>query len=245
VIADVLDPSSLDGLPQADRVLYCVGFDRSAGVPIATVYVDGLRHALWRLVDRTNRLVYASSTGVFGGDDGGWVDEATPADPRTESGWACLGGERVIEEEEYAADLNLAATILRFSGLYGPGRIVRRQAIERGEPIAGDPEKILNLIHIDDAAGVSIAALDNVSASRLYLVSDDRPVTRREYYGLVAECLSCPVPQFEPAKPGSPEAARDGSNKRVSNAKMHAELGVTLAYPDITTGVPAALGLKN
>src|SRR4051794_24826107 len=49
VAADVLDRYSLEGLPEAGRALYCVGFDRTAGVPIRTVYVDGLRHALGRL----------------------------------------------------------------------------------------------------------------------------------------------------------------------------------------------------
>ena len=82
--------------------------------------------------------------------------------------------------------------ILRFAGLYGPGRIVRRALIERGEPIPGDPSKLFNLIQIEDAARVAAAALAAASPDGLYLVSDDRPVTRGEYYSLLATLLNAP-----------------------------------------------------
>jgi nucleoside-diphosphate-sugar epimerase len=236
IVADVTVPDSLARLPEVDRVLYCVGFDRSKGLPIRTVYVDGLRHALGHLVDRAGKLVYASSTGVYGQDDGGWVDEDSPAEPRSESGRACLEAESVIRSYEL-----INSTILRYSGLYGPGRIMRREGLIKGEPIIGDPEKYLNLIQIDDAAKVAIAALDADQAGGLYLASDDRPAPRREFYALAAEALGAPRPRFESPDPNSPKAGRDESNKRVSNARMHAELEVVLTYPDITTGVPAAI----
>ncbi len=234
IVADVTVSDSLARLPEVDRVLYCVGFDRSKGVPIRAVYVDGLRHALGHLIDRASKLVYASSTGVYGQDDGGWVDENSAAEPRSESGRACLEAEAVIGSYEL-----LPSTILRYSGLYGPGRIMRREGLLKGEPVVGDPEKFLNLIHIDDAARVAVAALDADEAGPLYLASDDRPVVRREFYALAAEQLGAPAPRFEPPGLDSPKAGRDESNKRVSNARMKAELGVTLAYPDITSGVPA------
>jgi nucleoside-diphosphate-sugar epimerase len=240
VVADVMVPDSLARLPEVDRVLYCVGFDRSKGVPIRAVYVDGLRHALGHLVDRAGLLVLASSTGVYGQEDGGLVDEDSPTEPRTESGRACLEAEAVVRSYEL-----LPSTILRFSGLYGPGRIMRREALLKGEPIAGDPDKYLNLIHIDDAARVAIAALDRAGSGSLFLASDDRPVTRREFYGLAAESLGAPAPRFEPPAVDSPKSGRDESNKRVSNARMRAELAVELAYPDIASGVPAALRAES
>ena len=239
VLADVLDPSTLDGLPEVDAVLYCVGFDRSAGRPIPEVYVGGLSHALDRLAGRVGTLVHASSTGVYGGDHGDWVDETSPTDPRTESGRACLEGEGLVRDWE--ANGPGRATILRFSGLYGPGRVMRRDSLLRGEPVVGDPEKFLNLIHIDDAASASVAALDAAGTGALYLISDDRPSPRREFYARVAEALGAPPPRFRPPAPGSPESSREGSNKRVSNRRMHADLGVALRYPDIEAGVPAAL----
>ncbi len=239
MVADVLVPESLARLPEVDRVLYCVGFDRSKGVPIRSVYVDGLRHALGHLVDRAGMLVYAGSTGVYGQNDGGWVTEDSPAEPQSESGKACLEAEELIRSNEVEGPL--PATILRFSGLYGPGRIMKRDDLLSGKPIAGDPDKFLNLIHIDDAATAAVAALDQGEGKSLYLVSDDRPAPRREFYTLAAEALGGPAPRFEPPEPGSGKAGREESNKRISNALMHAELDFTLKYPDITTGVPAAV----
>lgn len=239
VVADVLDPDSLAAFPEADRVLYCVGFDRSAGVPIRTVYVDGLRHALGRLIDRAGKLVYVGSTGVYGQDDGGWVDEDSPAHPRTDSGRACLEAETVVRG--YKAEGELPSAVVRFSGLYGPGRIMRRESLLRGEPIVGDPTKYLNLIHIEDAAAAAVAVLDRGSPGRLYLASDDRPVPRSEFYALAAESLGAPLPRFVPPEPRSPAAGREESNKRVSNRRIRVELGLTLRYPDIRSGVPAAL----
>ena len=235
VIADVLDADSLARLPAVERVLYCVGYDRSAGVSMRTVYVEGLRHVLDRLAGRVGRWVYASSTSVHGQEDGGWIDEDSPAVPRHEAGRVCLDAEDLIRER--GGDV----VTLRFAGLYGPGRIVRRALVERGEVLVGDPSKYLNLIHLDDAAGASVAAFERGEAGRTYLACDDRPVERREYYGLVARCLGAPPPRFAPPTPEGLETRREETNKRVSNRRLRSELGVQLAYPDITTGVPAAL----
>ena len=236
VLADVLNPGSIR-LPATDRLLYCVGFDRTAGVPMRTVYVEGLRNVLDRLPNAVGRFAYASSTGVYGQDDGGWVDEDSPTEPRHEAGKVCLEGEETARAWG-------PAIVVRFSGLYGPGRVLRKAAIERREPIVGDPRKFLNVIHIDDAATATIAALDRGEPGRVYLASDDRPVERSEYYARVAECLGASPPRFEPPAPGSAEAKREESNKRASNRRMRSELGVSLAYPDIATGIPAALAAE-
>ena len=239
VIADVLQPDSLRDLPSADRVFYCVGFDRSAGAAMRAVYVDGLRSVLDHLRPSTERIVYASSTGVYGQTSGEWVDEDSPTVPWHESGRVCLEAEGCVRQWAGAHSLN--AVVLRFAGLYGPGRIVRRTILEQGEPIPGDPEKFLNLVHIDDAAQAAAVALNADEPASIYVVADDRPVTRREYYSVAAGSLGAPEPRFELLLPGSPESARDATNKRVANHRMRRGLGVALRYPDITTGLPAAL----
>ena len=239
IVADVLDPSSLVALPNVDRILYCVGFDRTRNIPMRTVYVDGLRNVLTEVGRRTEvsppRLVYASSTGVYARDDGGWVDEDYPAEPRHESGKVCL------EAEGVARSSGLPLCILRFSGLYGSGRIMRMATLAKGEPVIGNPDKWLNVIHIDDAATAAVAALDQVDSDPIYVISDDRPVLRSEFYTLAARCLSAPPPSFILPEPGSPEAKREESNKRASNKRMKERLHVALKYPDITTGLPAIL----
>jgi nucleoside-diphosphate-sugar epimerase len=135
----------------------------------------------------------------------------------------------------------MSAIILRFAGLYGPGRLVRRGLVERGDAIPGDPDRFLNLIHIDDAARAAAAALASGEPESIYIVADDRPVTRREYYTRVATLLRAPEPRFESPQPETGKAARDETNKRVANHRMKRGLGLALTYPDITTGLPAAL----
>ncbi len=105
----------------------------------------------------------------------------------------------------------------------------------------GDPGKWLNLIHIDDAASAAIAALERGVSGRVYLASDDRPVERQEFYGRAASGLGAPPPRFVKPEPESAEARREESNKRISNRRITTELGLRLAYPDITTGLDAAI----
>ncbi len=239
VHADVLDPDSLARLPRSERVFYCVGFDRAAGVAMRTVYVDGLANALEALAGRTKRVVYASATSVYGRNDGGWVDEETPTAPTTESGRVCLDAERLAARVCDGHGLELV--IVRYSGLYGPGRILRRSALERGEPVVGDPSKFLNLIHVDDAAAAAVAALDRGAAGRTYLATDDRPLERREFYQSAATALGAPAPRFVAPEPGSPEARREESNKRVSNRRITSELGLALRFPNVLDGLVASL----
>jgi nucleoside-diphosphate-sugar epimerase len=242
LIMDVLHPASLRNLPAADRVFYCVGFDRSAGASMRAVYVDGLLNVLDSLPHEVSRLVYASSTGVFGQTDREWVDEQTPPCPRTESGIICLEAEERLRDWSQKRAGAVSVVILRFAGLYGPGRVVRRALVERGEPVPGDPSRLFNLIHVDDAAGVTEKALSAASPEPLYLVSDDRPVTRLNYYSLLARLLSAPEPTFTLPEAGSPEESRDATSKRVANHRMKAGFGIELIYPDITSGLPASLG---
>lgn len=240
IVADVLDPASLTALPTAEYVLHCVGFDRKAGLPMRAVYVDGLRHVLDALAGRVGRFVYASSTGVYGQSDGGWVDETSATEPVSAAGQVVKEAEKVVET--FRRDRVLDAVTLRFSGLYGPGRILRRASLERGEVIPGDPDHWLNLIEIRDAAACVLAVLEHPApVSTTYNASDDRPISRADFYRLVAHQLGLPEPRFESSQDESRGGGRDASNKRVSNARIKAQLGVRLMYPDVTTGIPAAL----
>jgi nucleoside-diphosphate-sugar epimerase len=241
VILDVLKLANVLTWPRVERVFYCVGFDRASGATMRSVYVDGLRDVVASLPDSVRRLVYASSTGVYGQTGGEWVDEGSEARPVTESGQVCLEAEEVVREWSLAR--GVSCVVLRFSGLYGPARVVRRAAIERREAISGDGDRFLNLIHIDDAVTASYAAIFASGVEPMYLICDDRPVTRKEYYGLAARLLGAAEPRFEPPLPGSSEEVRDASNKRVSNELIKRELGVVLSYPDISTGLKSALEL--
>ena len=97
----------------------------------------------------------------------------------------------------------------------------------------------LNLIHVDDAAAVVVAAADSAARRkvRVYCVSDGQPVERGEYYSEVARQIGAPPPRFVEPDPNSPRAARAEANRRISNARMLADLRVTLAYPDYRAGL--------
>src|SRR3954454_2097788 len=82
IVADVTRPETLTQLPVAESVLFAVGFDRDGSKSIQEVYANGMSNVLAALPAETGRLIYISTTGVYGPADGGWVDEVTAPDPR-------------------------------------------------------------------------------------------------------------------------------------------------------------------
>lgn len=243
IVGDVTDPATLAALPAADTLLYAVGFDRSAGHAQRAVYVDGLRNVLAEVRQRSGRLIYVSSSSVYGQQQGEWVDETSPTVPATSSGEVCLAAEQVVWEF-FPPDKPPArhdAVILRLSGLYGPGRLLRRMdAVKSGTPIAGDPRGWLNLVHVDDAVGAVRAADVWPTAGTTCLVSDDRPVTRGEYFTQLARLAGADPPLFDASQPTRGPAGSLG--KRCRNRKLREELGVELQYPTIDEGLPHAVG---
>ncbi len=209
IVADVVRRATLVDLPRADTIVYAVGFDRTAGRSMHEVYVEGLAAVLDALPPDSGKLIYISSTGVYGSADGGWIGEQTPPHPDREGGQACLAAEAVLR----AHPLVERSIILRMAGLYGPGRIPRRREIEAGTPLAVPTEGHLNLIHVDDAAQVVLAAAERAAGGSLYLVSDGHPVPRREYYQELARQLGAPPPHFIPPAADSPAADRARSGQ--------------------------------
>jgi nucleoside-diphosphate-sugar epimerase len=234
VVGDVLDPDRLRGLPAADTVVFSVGFDRSAGRPMRDVYVGGLGNVLAALPP-PGRFVYVSSTGVYGHSGGEEVDEDAATEPAEESGRVVLEAERLLRQRLPAA------VVLRFAGIYGPGRLLRRQAVEAGEPLIGDPERWLNLIHVEDGAAAVLAAADHAPPGMVCNVADDRPVRRRDFYTLLARLLGAPAPRFVPPAPGAPLPPHERTNRRVVNRRLRTELGLRLRYPSYEDGLPASL----
>jgi nucleoside-diphosphate-sugar epimerase len=240
IIADVTRRESLNNLPAADSVLFAVGYDRSASSnhTIEQVYAGGVGNVLAALPSQVGRFIYISTTGVYGAASGEWVDEATPTDPRRDGGHASLAAEDQIT----ASSLAVRATILRLAGIYGPNRVPFLDKLRAAEPIPAPAAGYLNLIHVDDAAEVVVAADQLAPAGpRIYCVSDGQPVERGEYYSEVARQIGASPPQFTAPDPNSPRAARAESNRRVRNDRMLAELRVTLAYPDYRAGLAAIL----
>lgn len=238
VVADVTRPESLGTLPDVDRVVYCVAYDRSQGLPRSASAGDGLRAVIERVAGSAGVVLYTSTTGVYGQNDGSWVDEDSPAEPATESGHACLQAERAGLEAAKGRGIRFLA--LRLAGIYGPHRIIRRASLERGEPIAADPGHWINLIHVEDAARAIIEALDAEGFRGTYNVADGHPATRRELYEAAAKVLGAPAPTFAGPAPGS----RDESNKRVGARRLAEALAFRPEYPDARSGLVASLAAE-
>ncbi|HUE16548.1 MAG TPA: SDR family oxidoreductase [Planctomycetaceae bacterium] len=234
IVGDVLEPSSLRSLPPADVVLYAVGYDRQAGAAKREVYVQGLENVLREVAPRLGRFLYVSSTSVYGQDAGEWVDETSPWVPATEDGQICLNAEEIARSYlPHGSD----AIVLRFSGIYGPGRLLRRiESVRNREPILANPEGFLNLIHVDDGARVVTELAERGQAGATYLVTDNQPIRRREYYARLAELVGAAPPIFH-----TDAAAANRLNKRCSNARIRAELDDILRFPTIDTGLADAI----
>ncbi len=234
IVCDIVRPDTLRALPEVETVLYAVGFDRGSGATMRAVYVDGLANVLAHL-PKPKRFIYVSSSSVYGQSDGGWIDECAATDPIEESGRIVLAAEAVLRERMPDA------IVLRFAGIYGPGRLLRRQSIEKGEPIVGAADKWLNLIHVEDGAQVVLNAEQHGEPGRVYNVCDDHPVRRRLFYATMARVLGAPEPRFVPPSPDQPTPPHEKGNRRLNNRRMKAELHAALRYPDYDGGLRASV----
>lgn len=250
---DVTIPETLDwlggvqsfGEARVASLLYAVGYDRSAaaGPDIHAVYAGGLQNVLAALPPTVTRVVYISSTGVYGAGDGGWVDEQTPPDPQRDGGRASLAAEQVLA----AHPLGRRSAILRLAGIYGPGRVPNLAQLRSGEPIAAPIAGWLNLIHVDDAARVVVAVdrwlaeRDAAEGPHLFCVSDGSPVARPDYYAEAARLAGAAPPKFVDPPTDSPVATRARNSRRVDSGKIWRELGLAPRFASYREGLAAIL----
>ena len=247
ILVDVTRSETMRRLPSAQTILYSIGFDRRAGGSVHEVYARGVKNVLATLSEKTERLIYISTTGVYGPPfdpclplDGPWVNESSHTRPQRPSAKASLAAECSIASHGLAS----RAILLRVAGLYGPGRIPHQHQLRAGMPLALPSKGWMNLIHADDAATAVVEAdcwTCKSDGPHIVCVSDGHPVVRGDYYREVARLMGLPDPDFIPPEVDSPAAIRATSNKRVSNAKMVRELGVHLIYPSYREGLAAIL----
>lgn len=236
LVLDVALPETLEMLPDVDTLLFAVGYDRSAGVDQRRVYVDGLVHVLDRLPDVRDRLIYISSTGVYAQGDDGWVNEQSACEPIREGGRCCWAAEERLRRHRWGD----RSVILRLAGIYGPGRVPYLDRLRRNEPLPVETSGYLNLIHVDDAVRVVLAA-ERGPVPELFVVSDGHPVKRDEYYREVGRRLGI-EPRFVSPEPGSAQAARAAASKRIDSRHLRQTLPVEIRFPDYRAGLAAILG---
>jgi nucleoside-diphosphate-sugar epimerase len=236
VIADITEPDSVQGLPQADTILFAVGMDRKKYDSVHSVYVDGLKNVLSGISIVPSQLIYVSSTGVYGNFDGAWIDENSPTDPAREGGKACLAAEETLRKSRFAAQ----SCILRFAGIYGPQRVPTKALIQSEQWKKISSDGFLNLIHVDDGANIIQKVADQAIVQETFNVSDGNPPKRKEYYQFIAEQLGLSEIPWEETNSVN-ENTRSGSNKRISNKKLVGQLGNLFQYENFRMGLQQAL----
>jgi nucleoside-diphosphate-sugar epimerase len=222
--ADLTRPATLAGLPHdVDLVLYLPtpgGRDEAA---YRAVFIDGPAALLANLPRPPSRIVFVSSTAVYGDLGGAWAHEDTPAVPEGFNGAVLLEAERRLGAGA------VPMVVARLAGLYGPGRDWLLRRVRDGAPCRGD--FWTNRIHVDDAARmlVHLAGLDDPYP--VYLGVDDAPATECEVLGWLATRMGLPAP---------PSGTAGGSgmaigNRRLCNRRLRAS-GFEFEIPDYRAG---------
>jgi nucleoside-diphosphate-sugar epimerase len=205
--------------------VHCASSGQGNAEAYHRIYFEGARLLLSEL--KPQRLIFTSSTSVYAQNDGGWVDETSPAEPCRETGQILRATEELV--------LAARGVVLRLGGIYGPQRSVLLRKFLAGEArIEGGGQRYVNQIHRDDAAS-SIVRLIEGDRSGIFNGVDNEPLAQRELYEWLAHHFQRPVPiegEIDSTR------KRGVTNKRVSNAKLRA-VGWEPHYPSFREAVIA------
>ena len=239
VMGDLDDPARYAaGLPACDALLYL------APPPEAGDGDTRLRHCLAaftkaRMVPQ--RIVYISTSGVYGDCGGAEVDETRPVHPQTPRAQRRVDAEQALQD--WAATTGAAATILRVPGIYAADRLPLDR-LRQGTPVLrAEDDVYTNHIHADDLAALCVLALGPGAPAGVYNASDDGRMKMGDYFDLVADRNGLPRPRRvsreEAAQAISPGLLSFMSeSRRLVNTRMKTELGMVLRYPTVREGVP-------
>ena len=191
-------------------------------------------------IERQQRVVYISTSGVYGDCAGRWINEDEPLKPLSERAHRRLDAERAFTE--WGGD----HVILRVPGIYGPGRLPLER-LRKNLPVIRESESpYTNRIHADDLAQAALHAVVFGKSGAAYNVSDGIPTTMCDYFTRCAALLDVPPPPqvtleearrvFTPAMWSFME-----ESKRLITTRLREELHFTPRYPDLAHGLPACV----
>lgn len=192
----------------------------------------------------TRRIVYISTSGVYGDCGGRWIDEDAPLQPVSARAQRRLDAETALGE--HAASQRSEVVILRVPGIYGPGRLPRER-LAQGLPVVRHAESpYTNRIHADDLAEAALHAAAWGRPGAAYNVADGNPTTMCDYFTRCAALLDLPPPPqvsmeearqvFTPAMWSFME-----ESKRLKTGRMLEELRFSPRYPDLASGLASCL----
>lgn len=181
---------------------------------------------------------YLGTTGVYGDRDGDWVDESDPPKPSLDR-----TKRRVAAEGHWLAS-GLPTHIFRLAGIYGPGRNALETVKSGKARRIIKPNQMFGRIHVEDIAATLIASMNRPNPGAIYNVADDEPAPPQDVVTFAADLLGVEAPPEVPFEQADiSEAARSfyADNRRVSNERIRAELGVELRYPNYRDGLRAII----
>ena len=198
------------------------------------VYVDSVSRvltAIHRDCAAAPRVLFVSSTAVYGVDDGRWVDEATPTTPTTSTAVVLREAEEALREQ------HPGATIVRLGGIYGPGRNREIDRVRDGLAIVPTEARFTNRIHRDDAAAAIVHLMTMQDKPKdVYVGVDDCPVPYQKVIRFLARSLHVPLP----VNASDPPRSRKVTGKRCCNSRLR-ESGFDFSYPTYREGYAAVL----
>ena len=190
------------------------------------------------------RLVYISTSGVYGDCRGAWVSEERPLQPQTPRALRRADAEARLRR--FGRARRVAVSILRAPGIYAGDRLPLAR-LERGLPLLQEAEDIFtNHIHAVDLANIARRALAHGRPGRIYNAADESVLKMGEYFDLIADRFGLPraprLPRAEIVQRLTPAMLSFmGESRRLTNARIKRELGVRLEYPDVTTALDGLL----
>jgi nucleoside-diphosphate-sugar epimerase len=182
------------------------------------------------------RLIFVSSTSVYGQSKGEWVDENSPTKPGQFSGKRLLEGERLV------LGSSIGGLVVRFGGIYGRGANRLLQQVLKGSPCQESPPLYTNRIHRDDCVEVLRHLLTLSEPEQIYLGVDSEPAAQCAVMDWLAQQLDVPVPSRSAAKASRGERLR--TSKRCRNARL-LSTGYRFRYPSFRDGYQAILAKER
>ncbi|WP_295399552.1 SDR family oxidoreductase [uncultured Thiocystis sp.] len=186
------------------------------------------------------RIVYISTTGVYGDCQGGWVDETCPAQPTADRSRRRWDAEQSLRAWSQASGGELV--ILRVAGIYGPDRLPLER-IRQGAPLVRAEEApYTNRIHVEDLVSGCLAAMEKGIDGAVYNACDGAPSNMTDYFLAVADAAGLPRPPCLSLAEASEQLSAGmlsylAESRRLSNRKLREELGVEFRYPTLADGL--------
>ncbi|MAR01606.1 MAG: NAD(P)-dependent oxidoreductase [Oceanospirillaceae bacterium] len=229
LIGDVADRDTLPSLPgDLDIVVYSIASPVFSKEGYHDYYVKGLKNILKLLKGQSpKRVIFVSSSSVYHQMDGEWVDELSETSPTS------FAGKEMLVAEQTLLESNFPGTVVRFTGIYGPGRTRMIEQARHGGYCDPEPPVWTNRIHRDDCLGVLTLiinrALNDEPLDDIYLASDDEPATLFD----VLEWMKDRIGDVDPDHDVGEVTRR--ANRRCSNKRLR-NLGYEFLYPNYQVG---------